>query len=159
MIASIRSRGAALSALTAVLVAGALAGCTGGTEPTKSPTPKASKSAAAQADPGLTDITTAPGTREGVEGAKADNDLTTCEPKGDGWALAGTVTNSKDTAVDYSIYVSLLDKQNETRALVEIDVPGVAPAAKQDWSKDVALDEKNLTCVVRTERYPVATKK
>lgn len=158
MTVSIRSRGAALSALTAVLVIGALAGCTGGDQPAKTSTPKPTKSASAAADPGITQIEHPAGSGTdgkggGIVGAKDDTKVTACEPSGDAWKVAGTVTNSSDAAADYRLYVSLLNKSNDTRALVEVDVNGVAAGAKKSWSKDIGTKDENLTCVIRTERY------
>jgi PBP1b-binding outer membrane lipoprotein LpoB len=148
MTASIRLAAAAGAAL---LAAGLLAGCT--SAPAPHPTPTASKTAAA-AKPGLTDVKQAPGTGTDFTGALADTKVQHCDPKGDGWTVDGTVKNPTDSAADYRIYVSLLNASGDTRALVEVDSTGVDAGASKDWSVDIpAKDEKNLSCVLRVERY------
>jgi hypothetical protein len=159
MTESIRPRGAILAVAAAAVLAVGLAGCTGGAGSTPTKTPKATSTAKAVAKPGLTETTHAPGSGENLVGAVADTKVTSCAQKGDGWTVAGTATNPTDAAVDYRIYISLLDKSNDTRALVETDLDGVAAKASQDWSKDIAVTDKNLTCVLRVERYETAPAK
>jgi hypothetical protein len=148
--------------LAALLIVTAMAGCT----PTAKPTPKPTASASATAlSPGITDITDPPGTGEGLAGALKDTTVTACAQKGTGWSVTGTVTNPTADAANYRIYVSLLNAANDTRALKQVDVDALAPAAKADWSADIPVDEKNLSCVLRVERYvavaasPTPTKK
>jgi hypothetical protein len=157
MTENIRSRGAILAAAVAAVLALGLAGCTGGTGDAKATkTPKPTSTSVANEKPGLTETTHAPGSGEGLVGAVSDTKVTACEQKGDAWSVTGTATNPTDAAADYRIYVSLLDKSNQTRALVEVDLDGVASKATQDWSKDIQVGDKNLTCVLRVERYAAA---
>lgn len=137
---------ALLAALT--LSAAVLAGCTP-PEPEPSPT----ETSAAVQEPGVTDIVDAPGTGEGLEGALADSTTDSCEQSGDGWAITGTVTNSTDAAVDYRIYVSLLNGANETRGLQQVNVTAVEPGATSEWESSIAVPDDELTCVLRVERY------
>ncbi|MET0296460.1 MAG: hypothetical protein ABW024_03600 [Microbacterium sp.] len=146
-----RTRSLALAA--ALLIAGgALAGCTGG-DPEPTPTSTATDAAA---EPGVTDITDAPGSGEGLTGALADTTTDTCEKSGDGWSVVGTVTNSSDAAADYRIYVSLLNGANDTRGLQQVNVTAVEPGATNDWESSIAVADDDLTCVLRVERYPAA---
>ena len=138
----------------AVLAVGLLAGCTAPKPaPTHTPTPSPTATAAA---PGITDVKQAPGTGTGFTGALSDTKVEHCAPKGSGWTVDGTATNSSGANVDYRIYVSLLNAGGGTRALVEVDVPGVAPKASKPWSVDIPATDKNLSCVLRVERYPAA---
>jgi hypothetical protein len=154
MTASIRTAALRLGAVTggALLAVGLLAGCT--TTPKPHPTPTATKSAAAK--PGITDVKQAPGTGDGFTGALADSKVTHCDPKGSGWTVDGTVTNSSDAAVDYRIYVSLLNAGGDTRALVEVDSQGVDAGKSKDWTVDIPSPDKDLQCVLRVERYPAS---
>jgi hypothetical protein len=138
--------------LGALLVAGAMAGCT---PTTAKPTPKPSASATALT-PGVTDVTNAPGTGENLTGALKDTTVTACSQKGSSWTVSGTATNPTDAAADYRIYVSLLNATSDTRALKEVDVSALAAGAKTDWTTDIAVPDKNLTCVLRVERYATA---
>ena len=142
------------AAALALAVPLALSGCTGPTpEPTRTKTPTPSATAKS---PGITDVTNAPGTGEGLTGAIADTKTTSCELSGDAWKVAGTATNPTGDPVDYRIYVSLLDKDSSTRALKEVDLAGVDGGASADWSADIPIAEKGLSCVLRVERYPAA---
>ncbi|TPW76896.1 FxLYD domain-containing protein [Schumannella sp. 10F1B-5-1] len=140
-----------LTALAGViLVAGAIAGCTDSGDSS----PKKSASAKPSATPSqVTDVTDAPGTGEGLVGARNDVEVTKCEPADGGWAVAGTVTNSSDAAANYRIYVSLLDKDGATLGLKQVNSDGLDAGAKADWSADIAVEGKNLQCVLRVERY------
>ena len=152
MTAPIRTAGLRLGAATgaALLALGLLAGCT--TTPKPHPTPTATKTAAA-AKPGITDVKQAPGTGADFVGALADSKVAHCEPKGSGWSVDGTVTNSSDAPADYRIYVSLLNTGGATRALVEVDSQGVDAGKSKDWSVDIPSPDKGLQCVLRVERY------
>ncbi|MET0303852.1 MAG: hypothetical protein ABW040_07355 [Microbacteriaceae bacterium] len=151
MIAHVRPSGIRIGASIAglLLVGGVLAGCTGDAEPEPTETPTSTEAP----DAGVTDIEDAPGTGEGLEGAKDDLELANCALDGDSWALDGTVTNSSDAAADYRIYLALLNGGGDTRGLVQVNVDGVEPGASEEWSTTVDLDEADLTCVPRVERY------
>lgn len=149
---SARQTVVALGGAVAIVVA--LAACTGPTpEPTRTKTPTPSATAKT---PGITDVTNAPGTGEGLTGAIGDTKVSTCELSGGAWKVAGTATNPTDAAVDYRIYISLLDAGSSTRALKEVDLAGVDAKASKDWSADIPITEKGLSCVLRVERYPAA---
>ncbi|MEV4735059.1 MULTISPECIES: hypothetical protein [unclassified Microbacterium] len=142
-------------AATGVVVAGiavalglVLTGCTD-TAPEPTPTPTATEEAPA----GITDITDTPGSGEGLEGALADAEVTTCELAGDHWEVAGTVTNSSAAAASYRIYVSLLTEGGDTRSLTQVDVDAVDSGASAEWETSVAVQDETLDCVLRVERY------
>ena len=146
--------------LAVLLIMTAVAGCT----PTAKPTHKPSATASATAlSPGITDITDPPGTGANLAGALKDTTVTACTQKGSAWSVTGTVTNPTTAAADYRIYVSLLNPSNDTRALKQVDVDALAASANADWSADIPVNEKNLSCVLRVERYvtavPTPTKK
>ena len=140
-----------LAAMTAVLAATILAGCSTDA-PAPTPTPSTTATAPA-ATPGLTDVTDTPGSGENLVGALADSATTSCERSGDAWTVAGTVTNPTDAPADYRIYVSLLSASNDTRALVQVDVSGVEAAATSDWTTEIPVAEDDLVCILRVERY------
>ena len=145
------SRRLAGAGLALVLGLGGLAACTQeAPEPTPSPT------ATGQADGGITDIVDAPGTGEGLEGALSDTQVTTCQLADDQWKVDGTVTNSTEASASYRIYVSLLTAAGDTRSLTQVNVDPIAPGAETEWSTTVALDEEDLSCVLRVERYAAA---
>lgn len=140
-----------LPALIAGLaLSAALAGCAGGggTSPT---------SAADQTRPpeAVTQVTNMPGSVQGYEGAAADATTTACERSGDGWRIAGTVTNSAAEPREYRIYASLLNG-GDTRGLQEIQVPVVEPGATADWEATIPVAEDGLQCVLRVERFAPA---
>lgn len=139
-----RMLGAGLAML--IGVAG-LSACTGDAEPTPTPT------ATSTPESGITDITDAPGSGDGLVGALADTTTDTCELADGAWNVAGTVTNSSDASATYRIYVSLLTEGGETRSLTQVDVPEIDAGAETEWSTTVALDEEDLSCVLRVERY------
>lgn len=139
-----------LAAIGVVLAGVALTGCTA--EPTPAPTPSTSATPTAAA-PGLTDVTDTPGSGENLTGALADSTTTTCERAGDAWTVDGTVTNPTEGAVSYRIYVSLLNAANDTRALVQVDVPEVAAGESSDWATEIPVAEDELSCILRVERY------
>lgn len=144
-----RMLGAGLAVLLGVA---GLSACTGEQKPDPTPTPTAT----AQTDVSITDISDAPGSGEGLVGALADTTVETCE-LGDGvWDVAGTVTNSSDAPASYRIYVSLLAEGGETRSLTQVDVEPLDAGAETEWETTVDLDEKDLSCVLRVERYAAA---
>lgn len=126
----------------------ALAGCTD-----SAPDPKPTPTATAQAEAGVTDITDTPGSGEGLVGALADAEVKTCKLEGDHWEVAGSVTNSSDAAASYRIYVSLLAEGGDTRSLTQVDVESIDAGASADWQTSVTVDDKDLDCVLRVERY------
>lgn len=143
---------ALLAAGAAVLTIG-LVGCTGGTDraqPTSTPT----ASATPDAPPAVTDIVDTPGSGEGLVGALADSTTTTCALDGTSWTVEGTVTNPSADAASYRIYVSLLAGSGETRALQQVNVDAVAPAASAPWAASIPVPDDGLSCVLRVERYP-----
>lgn len=135
----------------AMLTGGLLAGCTAD-DGAPTPDPTASGSAEAQ-EPGVTDITDAPGSGEGLVGAAGDAVTETCELSDGAWVATGTVTNPTDAAADYRIYVSLLNGSNDTRGLQQVNVDGVEPGGTADWESSIAVADDDLTCVLRVERY------
>lgn len=135
----------------AAMLTTVVAGCT----PDAEPEPTATPTAEAQ-DPGVTDIVDAPGSGEDLTGALADSEVATCEQADGGWSIAGTVTNPTDAPADYRIYVSLLNGANDTRGLQQVDVAGVEPEATAEWESSIAIDEADLQCVLRVERYAAA---
>lgn len=143
-----RTRTIALIA-AATLLGGLVTGCTAtDAEPTPTPTATADVQ-----EPGVTDIVDAPGSGEGLVGAAADATTDTCESSGDAWVASGTVTNPTEVAVDYRIYVSLLNGANDTRGLQQVDVTAVEPGATGTWESSIAVADDDLTCVLRVERY------
>jgi hypothetical protein len=138
-----------IAAAAAVIVAvGFLAGCTG---PTPEPTPTGTTKATVS--PGVTDITHAPGSGPGLVGAASDAKTASCKQDGSSWVATGTVKNPTDKTVDYRIYVSLLNGANDTRGVQEVDVADVAAGATADWKSSIKVPDKDLTCVLRVERY------
>lgn len=141
----------AAAGLAVVFGIAGFAGCTQG-----DPAPTPSPTDTAQAEAGITDIVDTPGSGEGLVGALSDTKVTTCE-LGDGeWNVTGTVTNSSDAGASYRIYVSLLNETGDTRSLTQVNVDPLDPGAETEWSTAVPLDEKDLNCVLRVERYAVA---
>jgi hypothetical protein len=136
--------------LAATVTTGVLAGCTPSPEP--DPEPTETSSDAAQ-EPGVTDIQDAPGSGEGLVGALADAETETCEAGDGAWISSGTVTNPTDAPANYRIYVSLLTGDNDTRGVQQVNVDGVEPEATADWESSIEVDDEDLTCVLRVERY------
>lgn len=144
-----------ITGATIAVLALALVGCTpdDGPEPNPSPSATESTDAAEEQTPGITDVQDTPGSGEGLTGALVDTTTTTCERGDEGWTVAGTVTNPAEGAVNYRIYVSLLTEDQDTRALQQVNVDGVEPGATADWSASIPLEEDDLSCVLRVERY------
>ena len=101
--------------------------------------------------PAITDVANPPATGEYV-GALVDVANQTCEQISDGWQVTGVATNPTSAAVDYRIYISLLDGAGATRALVETDVLAVAPGASGAFDTLIPMPDNNLRCVLRVER-------
>ena len=149
--------GATRRIAAAVLAVGVgVAGLTGCTQDQPKPKPKPTATETGQPDAGITDIVDAPGTGEGLVGALADTETSTCKLVEGKWDVAGTVTNSSDAPASYRIYVSLLNEGGETRSLTQVNVDPIDPGAETEWSTAVPLEEKDLSCVLRVERYSAA---
>lgn len=126
-----------------------LAGCSGsGKDTSNSSSPNAKVPTAAD----VIKVDTPPGTAKQFVGARKDVTDLTCRQDGSSWVVAGKVTNPSTAKADYRIYTSFLNKQNDTRGLLESDVAGVAPQATEKWTGKLALADQKLTCVLRVER-------
>ncbi len=100
----------------------------------------------------ITDVVNTPGTGEFV-GALEDVADLTCEREDDGWRVTGTATNPTTDAVDYRIYISLLNGAAVTRALVETELLAVAASASATFDELIPLPDQDLRCVLRVERH------
>ncbi len=108
----------------------------------------------APAESGIVDVDVAPGTAiDGYVGAADDVGEVACSAGDGGRIASGTVTNPTDGLAGYRIYVSFLDEESETAALVQADVAEVGSGASTDWSAVAAIDDGEYTCVLRVERY------
>lgn len=85
-------------------------------------------------------------------GALDDVTDQTCEHEADGWRVAGSATNPSSDTVDYRIYISLLNGESTTRALVESELLAVAPGASATFDELIDLPDDDLRCVLRVER-------
>ena len=139
-----RMLGAGLAVLLGVA---GLSACTSDAQP--KPTPTTTSTAQA----GITEITDAPGSGAGLVGALADKQVETCELADGAWNVAGTVTNSSEASASYRIYVSLLTEGGDTRSLTQVNVDPIDAGTETEWSTTVAVNEKDLSCVLRVERY------
>jgi len=138
--------------LTTVLVA--LGGCSDSSVKNDAATDETDHAAEEQASttaPAITDVANPPATGEYV-GALVDVTDQTCDQVGDGWQVTGVATNPTSAAVDYRIYISLLDGAAATRALVETEALAVAPGASGDFDTLIPMPDNNLRCVLRVER-------
>lgn len=138
------------SVILAVAAALTLSACTGtagpdGTSAAPAPTPTASQTDMSQ-------ITDQPGSQEGYVGALEDAKLTSCERDGANWVAQGTVTNPIDKVQSYRLYVSALS-DDDTRGIIQVDVPKVAGGATAEWKASFPLDDEKLECVLRVERF------
>ncbi|MCE9622288.1 MAG: hypothetical protein K8R99_08095 [Actinomycetia bacterium] len=104
----------------------------------------------------VTDVVHNPATGEFV-GAVEDVTAQTCDKEADGWRVTGTATNPTGDAVDYRIYVSLLDGASATRALVETEVLAVAASAAGTFDVLIPIPDDDLRCVLRVERRAPGT--
>ena len=129
----------------------ALAGCTGGGDGDASPSPTPSSTAAAA--PAVTDIQDDPGTAPDFVGALQDVQQTACELDGGAYTVTGTAANPTDAAQHYRIYVSLLDGDQATLGLTQVDLDSVAAGETAEWEAQLAVDSADLTCVLRVERF------
>lgn len=101
----------------------------------------------------VVDVTDQPGSVDGYVGALDDAEIKTCSVTGDGLDVAGTVTNPEQDAQDYRIYVSALDG-GDTVGLVQVDVTDVEGGETAEWETSMDLDQAELDCVLRVERFP-----
>jgi hypothetical protein len=68
------------------------------------------------------------------------------------WKVAATVTNPTAGTVDYRVFTSFLDSDNDTRGLLQTDVASVGAGEAKQWAGELELDASDLTCVLRVER-------
>ena len=99
----------------------------------------------------LTEIVHPPASGE-FEGALTDITDQTCEQEADGWRVTGTATNPTSSTADYRIYISLLNGESTTRALVESEILAVAAGATGTFDELIAMPDTDLQCVLRVER-------
>jgi hypothetical protein len=99
----------------------------------------------------LTDVVHPPASGE-FEGALTDITDQTCVQEADGWRVTGTATNPTSSPADYRIYISLLNGDSVTRALVETEILAVAAGATGTFDELIAMPDTDLQCVLRVER-------
>lgn len=104
----------------------------------------------------VTDVAHSPATGDFV-GALEDVSGQTCEQEADGWRVTGTATNPTGDAVDYRVYISLLNGESTTRALVEAEVLAVAAGTTGTFDVLIPLPDADLRCVLRVERRAPGT--
>jgi len=104
----------------------------------------------------ILDTIHAPATGDFV-GALVDITNDTCERVSEGWHVTGEATNPTAAAVDYRVYISLINGATTTRALVETEILSVAPGAVGAFDTVIAMPEDNLRCVLRVERRAPGT--
>jgi hypothetical protein len=104
----------------------------------------------------VTDVVHAPASGDFV-GALEDVSGLTCDQEGEGWRVTGIATNPTETPVDYRIYVSLLNTESATRALVETELLAVGPLADAMFDELIAMPDTDLRCVLRVERRAPGT--
>lgn len=120
------------------------------TEPSTTTSTSTSVAAAA---PVLIDVVNQPGTGE-FDGAVGDIADQSCTVAAGRWTSAGSVRNSTEAAADYRVYVSFLDPEGETLALVERDLDAVGADESQQWSVVFDTSVTDVRCVLRIERRP-----
>ena len=99
----------------------------------------------------LTEIVHPPASGE-FEGALTDITAQTCVQEAGGWRVTGTATNPTSSTADYRIYISLLNGESTTRALVETEILAVAAGATGTFDELIAMPDTDLQCVLRVER-------
>ena len=114
--------------------------------------PSAGASTESPGPPPVVKTQVAPGTAKNFVGARSDVTGLQCKHAGGAWTSSGTVTNPGSAIVDYRIYTAFLDAANQTRGLVQTNVARVAPRASKKWAGQLAIDAKDLRCVLRVER-------
>ena len=142
-----RSGRSALAASAAVVAILALGACSGSDDKKPSTTSTTSKTKPTV----VTKTSNAPATSNYV-GARKDVTDITCKQDGKLWKVSGKVTNPTEAAANYRIFTSFLDQANETRGLLQTDVPNVAAHQAKEWSGELELDAKDLHCGLRVER-------
>jgi hypothetical protein len=112
--------------------------------------------AAAERTSSTIEVSVPPGSAEdGYAGARSDVTDLACESDDGRWQATGQVSNPTDAEVDYRIYVSFLDPEDESRGLVQTDVEGVPGGEAEEWAAELDLSEEDLRCVLRVERAAV----
>ena len=99
----------------------------------------------------LTDVVHNPASGDFV-GALEDVTQQTCDQQADGWRVTGKATNPTSGVVDYRIYVSLLNGESTTRALVETELRAVAANGNTTFDVMIPIPDDDLRCVLRVER-------
>ena len=99
----------------------------------------------------LTDVVHNPASGDFV-GALEDVTQQTCDQQTDGWHVTGKATNPTSDVVDYRIYVSLLNGESTTRALVETELLAVAANGNAIFDVMIPIPDDDLHCVLRVER-------
>jgi len=145
-----RTGRSALVASAAVVAILALGACSGSDDKKPSATTTTSKTKPTV----VTKTANAPATSNYV-GARKDVTNIACKQDGKLWKVSGTVTNPTNATANYRIFTSFLDQANETRGLLQTDVPSVAPHEAKEWSGELELDATGLHCGLRVERTGV----
>ena len=99
----------------------------------------------------LTDVLHNPASGDFV-GALEDVTQQRCDQQADGWRVTGKATNPTSDVVDYRIYVSLLNGESTTRALVETELLAVATNDDAAFEVLIPIPDDDLHCVLRVER-------
>lgn len=153
-------------AAATLLIAGLAAGCSSGAATTvnelgrapvttvgeSTPTSSSSIDSVPESTvPDLTDIVHTPATGDFV-GALKDVSDQKCTRESEGWRVTGTATNPTDGPVLYRIYISLLNSEATTRALVEVEIASVTPDSTGTFDRLIPILDDSLRCVLRVER-------
>ena len=107
---------------------------------------------AAEGDDKVIEITDQPGSIDDYVGALEDVELETCATGGS-LGVAGTVTNPESEAQNYRIFVSAMSA-DDTVGLVQVNVDDVAGGETAQWDTQMDLNQEDLDCVLRVERFP-----
>lgn len=99
-----------------------------------------------------TEVSDHPGSLDEFTGALEDAELESCEAGGSGWIAEGTVTNPLDDVQSYRVYVSVRSEEG-TIGLVQVNVDDVDGGDSGSWEADFDLDEDDLECSLRVERF------
>lgn len=100
----------------------------------------------------VTDVRDPQGSVAGYVGAMQDVTMETCETTDGALKVDGTVANPVGEPQQYRIYVSAMEGE-DTRGIVQIDVPTVAGNESTIWATEIALSDPGLTCLLRVERF------
>lgn len=98
------------------------------------------------------DVRDPQGSVDGYEGALEDTALSVCGLEDGRFRAEGELTNPTGESRAYRIYVSVMDG-DDTRAIVQVDVPAIEPGASRGWGTDVDLDADGHDCWLRVERF------